>query len=410
MAENLEAVVCGRTDAGEQPQGWRYVKDAEDDRPIFAVEHEREHSFSSSRPIKTKHKPKAPKNPPPPSENIELAKFSKLPSDQPKPKPNQVPNWLIEKGVPIHATETRYYYSQNQWVSRFDWKDPNHPKGHDKTIRQCHRKPNGKVKWSKGDLEWLPYRIDDAFALGKGKWVLGLEGETCVEAARSLGLIAITWQGSSWSTEELTAGLTKLKEAGVAGLVFLPDNDEPGRKKASDVVAAGESVRFPILVVEPLDIWLEMPDKGDLVDWITWSKEQGMNRDDLVRRLEKAIIGAVEGQKMKTVSEPTPSKSDRLKLEVQAYLQSPDIFDKVRIKGEICSSYRISSNDLNLLCQALEKQNSTPQANTFGFDEFINQGTDALEWVIPGILPKGETVLLAALAKTGKTLLATDIQ
>ena len=44
-----------------------------------------------------------------------------------------------------------------------------------------------------------------------------------------------------------------------------------------------------------------------------------------------------------------------------------------------------------------------------GFDEFINQGTDALEWVIPGILPKGETVLLAAQAKTGKTLLATDI-
>ncbi|NJO94470.1 MAG: AAA family ATPase [Hydrococcus sp. RM1_1_31] len=112
---------------------------------------------------------------------------------------------------------------------------------------------------------------------------------------------------------------------------------------------------------------------------------------------------------MKIVSEPTPSKSERLKLEIQAYLQSPDIFDKVRIKGEICSFYRISSFDFNLLCQALEKQNSTPQANTFGFDEFINQGTDALEWVIPGILPKGETVLLAALAKTGKTLLATDI-
>jgi hypothetical protein len=36
-------------------------------------------------------------------------------------------------------------------------------------------------------------------------------------------------------------------------------------------------------------------------------------------------------------------------------------------------------------------------------------GTDALEWIVPGILPKGETVLLAAQAKCGKTLLATDI-
>jgi KaiC/GvpD/RAD55 family RecA-like ATPase len=342
-------------------------------------------------------------------EKIELAFLPKLPTDQPKPKANQVPPWLLEKGIPAHATETRYYYSQSQWVSRFDWKDPNHPKGHNKTIRQCHRKPNGKVKWSKGDIEWLPYRIDEAIAIGKDRWVLGLEGETCVEAARSLGLVAITWQGSSWSTEELTAGLTKLKQAGVAGLVFLPDNDEPGRSKAESVLKAAEAIDFPVLVVEPLAIWKEMPHKGDLVDWLTWGKEQGMNRDDLVRRLEKAIIGAVEGQKMKTVSESKPSKRDRLKLEVQAYLQSPDIFDKVRIKGEICSSYRISSFDFSLLCQALEKQNSTPQANTFGFDEFINQGTDALEWVIPGILPKGETVLLAALAKTGKTLLATDI-
>jgi hypothetical protein len=176
LAENFEAVVCGRTDSGEQPQGWRYVKDAEDGRSIFAVERERELSFPSSIPIKTKQKVKTPKTTSPPRENIELAKFSKLPIDRPKAKPNQVPLWLIEKGVPAHATETKYFYSDSQWVSRFEWTDPHHPKGHDKTIRQCHRKPNGKVKWSKGEQEWLPYRIDEAIANGKDKWVLGLEG------------------------------------------------------------------------------------------------------------------------------------------------------------------------------------------------------------------------------------------
>jgi KaiC/GvpD/RAD55 family RecA-like ATPase len=195
----------------------------------------------------------------------------------------------------------------------------------------------------------------------------------------------------------------------VKGLVYLPDNDEPGRKKAESVVEAAQSLQFPVLVIEPSAIWKEMPDKGDLVDWIAWGKKQGLGSKDFIQGMEQGIKRTVEVQKMKVKSEPKPSKSERLKLEVQAYLQSPDIFDKVRIKGEICSSYRISSFDFSLLCQALEKQNSTPQANTFGFDEFINQGTDALEWVIPGILPKGETVLLAALAKTGKTLLATDI-
>jgi hypothetical protein len=408
LAENQEAVVCGRTNPGEQPQGWRYVKDAEDGRSIFAVEQEQKLSFSSSFPIKTKLKPKKSKTPSLPLENIELAKFPKPPTDHPKAKANQVPLWLQQKGIPAHATETKYFYSQTQWVSRFDWKDPKHPKGHDKTIRQCHRKPNGKVKWSKGDLEWLPYRIDEAFAqraggsfsYGKDRWVLGLEGETCVEAARSLGLVAITWQGSSWSTEELTAGLIKLKESGVKGLVYLPDNDEPGRKKAELVVSAAHLLQFPVLVIEPSAIWKEMPDKGDLVDWMTWGKKQGMNQKDSIDKLteaieqtvkEQAIKKTVEAQKMKVISQPPPNKSDLLKLEIQAYLQSPDIFDKVRIKGEICSHYRINVHDFNLLCQALEKQNSTPQAHAFSFDDFINQGTDALEWVIPGILPKGET-------------------
>jgi KaiC/GvpD/RAD55 family RecA-like ATPase len=409
LAENLEAVVCGRTEAGEQPQGWRYIKDAEDGRSIFAVEQEQKLSFSSSYPIKTKQKAKATKATSISSENIELAKFPKIPTDIPKPKPNQVPLWLQEKGVPTHATETKYYYSDNQWVSRFEWQDSNHPKGHDKTIRQCHQKPNGKVKWSKGDLAWFPYRIDEAISLGKNKWVLGLEGETCVSAARSLGLVAITWQGSSWSTEELTAGLTKLKDSGIKGLVYLPDNDEAGRKKASDVVKAAEALQFSLLILDPLAVWKEMPHKGDLVDWIGWGKKQGLLREELIQRLEQSIKKTVESQKMKATSEPKPNKSERLKLEIQAYFQSPDIFDKVRIKGEICSHYRINVHDFNLLCQALEKQNSTPQAHAFSFDDFINQGTDALEWVIPGILPKGETVLLAALAKTGKTLLATDI-
>jgi hypothetical protein len=427
MAENGEAIVCGRTAPGEEPRGWKYLKDASDGRPLFAIEQEQDISFSSSRqnpPRRSSQgdgssqKAKSPKSIPPSSEKIELAFLPKPPTDQPKPKANQVPPWLLEKGIPAHATETRYYYSPTQWVSRFDWKDPSHPKGHNKTLRQCHRKPNGKVKWSKGENEWLPYRIDEAIAHGKDRWVLGLEGETCVEAARSLGLVAITWQGSSWSAEELTAGLTKLKDSEVKGLVFLPDNDEAGRKKAESVLKAAEAIDFPVLVVYPLTLWKEMPDKCDLVDWVAWGKKQGMNQKDSLDKLteaieqtvkEQAIKKTVEAQKMKVTSEPTPSKSERLKLEVQAYLQSPDIFDKVRIKGEICSSYRISSFDFSLLCQALEKQNSTPQANTFGFDEFINQGTDALSWVIPGILPKGETVLLAALAKTGKTLLATDI-
>ncbi|PSF34968.1 hypothetical protein C7H19_18155 [Aphanothece hegewaldii CCALA 016] len=157
-------------------------------------------------------------------------------------------------------------------------------------------------------------------------------------------------------------------------------------------------------MLNPNDIWADIPDKGDLVDWVTWGTQQGMKATDFIAHLEQC---ASQSEQLQPKTEPTAT--DRLKLEIQAYLQSADIFDKVRLKGQICSSYRISNRDFELLCQALEKKNSTPKANSFGLADFMEQGTDAIEWVIPGILPKGETVLLAAQAKCGKTLLATDI-
>ncbi len=99
----------------------------------------------------------------------------------------------------------------------------------------------------------------------------------------------------------------------------------------------------------------------------------------------------------------------QLKLDVAAYLKETDPFELVRLKGQICSTYRISGSDLKLLADKLEQQQRTPLDRVFTFDEFFNQGTEALRWIVPGLLPVGETVLLAALAKTGKTLLATEI-
>ncbi|ELR98393.1 hypothetical protein [Gloeocapsa sp. PCC 73106] len=82
----------------------------------------------------------------------------------------------IEQGVSPTATETRYWYSQTQWVSRFEWSDPENPKGHDKTIRPAQIKPDGTTEWKKGHSNWPLYRLSEAIALACDKWVFGLEG------------------------------------------------------------------------------------------------------------------------------------------------------------------------------------------------------------------------------------------
>ncbi|MEC4818928.1 MAG: hypothetical protein SAK29_37485 [Scytonema sp. PMC 1069.18] len=50
ISENVEAVVCGRVDAA--PMGWKFVKYAKDDRPIYAKENSDTTSAHRYIPIK----------------------------------------------------------------------------------------------------------------------------------------------------------------------------------------------------------------------------------------------------------------------------------------------------------------------------------------------------------------------
>jgi KaiC/GvpD/RAD55 family RecA-like ATPase len=99
----------------------------------------------------------------------------------------------------------------------------------------------------------------------------------------------------------------------------------------------------------------------------------------------------------------------RIALEITAYVNEGDIYKKVLLKQKICSNYSLSSPDFELLAAFNEKQQTTPQKSVFSFDEFFSLETEAENWLIPGLLPKGEMLLLAALPKVGKSLLATEV-
>ncbi|WP_052055931.1 phage/plasmid primase, P4 family [Myxosarcina sp. GI1] len=225
-----------------------------------------------------------------PKLEIPVPRLARLPAaaeDIPQPNTDtEIPEWLQKQGIPAIATETRYHYSKTQWVSRFEWQTN---KGKEKTFRQAHTSSNGLVRWKKGAKNWNAYRQNEAAANCQNKWVLAVEGEKCVEVARERAIATITWQGSNWNHSAIASTIKALKKSGAEGLVYFPDNDEAGRKKASLVESAAIKVDFPCLVLNPKNIWTEIPEKGDLADWV---KAHGhLDAEELIAKLEAAIKG-----------------------------------------------------------------------------------------------------------------------
>ena len=220
---------------------------------------------------------------------VKLAQLADSAIDSPVAQTTQIPDWLVKQGIPATATETRYWYSKTQWVSRFEWQTPS---GKEKTIRQGHTKSNGLIQWKKGSKAWKAYKLSEAAKHSSGKWVLGVEGEGCVESARARAIAAITWQGSNWQEKAITSDLTKLIDSGTAGLIYFPDHDEAGMKKAELVKSACQQCDVSCLIISPTDVWSQMPPKGDITDFL--EAHSNLSTNELVSRLEKAIAIAVE--------------------------------------------------------------------------------------------------------------------
>ena len=254
----------------------------------------------------TKEQGKQSRTSPRRSTEIKLAQLPLPASDSPQPESKEIPQWQQEQGIPPNASETRYWYSKTQWVSRFEWKTPS---GKEKTIRQGHIKSNGLIQWTKGSKEWPAYKLSEAVKHCQDKWVLGLEGEGCVETARAIALCGITWQGSNWKEKNIASDLTKLIESGAAGLVYFPDNDSAGEKKAEVIKSACQQNNFPCLIISPKDVWDKMPVKGDITDWV--KAHPNLSTKQLVARLSRAIAqGHQRNSKQKQERESTEKQAN----------------------------------------------------------------------------------------------------
>ncbi len=99
----------------------------------------------------------------------------------------------------------------------------------------------------------------------------------------------------------------------------------------------------------------------------------------------------------------------RYKLELKRLLVIGDELERSVEIDEVCQIYRKGRQTVEKDLLRMEAKTLTPDNNGFNLMNFLQQETQAIDWIYPGIVPAGELLLLTAQAKCGKTLWATDL-
>jgi len=221
------------------------------------------------------------------------AKLLRLPAPGQSPQPEQLAK-DAPKRIRRDAVQITYEYSPTQGVVRYQWQDETNPKGRDKTFSQFHIDSDGKKVWTKGDAPWPAYRIDEVVEFLKTipdsepVVIPMLEGEDNVEIARGIRLAALTLQGSNWSDPEIQKMLEALRATGKnVSIAIIGDNDERGIKKGKAVWLVARHLQFPCLIIDPVAIDADIPEKGDIRELLAV-----MEADEFLIRVEAEIFKA----------------------------------------------------------------------------------------------------------------------
>lgn len=176
--------------------------------------------------------------------------------------------WTDRDGVAHHVCE-RYRYTDEAGQTLYvvaRTKDKQFPIWNPKLSR-----------WKRGEARRVLYRYPQVLAAAKGgELVFIVEGEKDVGSLERLGLVATCNPGGAgkWRAEYCSA----LAGARVA---ILPDNDEPGRRHAQQVLASLQSAGVQAAIVGIAGL----PAKGDVSDAIA----AGMSKEDLLALVEEAL-------------------------------------------------------------------------------------------------------------------------
>jgi putative DNA primase/helicase len=182
-----------------------------------------------------------------------------------------------------------YAYSPSQRISRLD-----RPGG--KVFYANHRTDEG---WQRGagPDPWPMYQWP-ALLQASGRWLIELEGEKCADLVIAAGFLATTQPGHAHRTAQILERYRALRQAGVAGIVYISDHDEQGLKRARQVIKAASEAALPLLHLPAAELWADLPAGGSIDD-----------APGLIQERISVILRAARAAHQRLQEAPAPSPS-----------------------------------------------------------------------------------------------------
>jgi len=255
-----------------------------------------------------------------------------------------------------------------------------------KTFKQ--RKPgptHGEWVYSLGDTPKVLYNLPAVLAArasGTPIWVV--EGEKDADTLTALGFCATTMPGGAGKWLDIHT-------AALAGAVvdIISDNDLPGRGHALKVLAALTGAGCDA------QVWVSETHK-DITDHLS----AGKTIDNLIALEElPEIFPQSDHTPIADAPRPgTDDAKDALLARVQQILDRDDLDTNLKIaKASLILSSSPSTNVLD------------PGRLVQWNDLFNEEFDDSYDWVIPGLLERGERVIVVAVEGLGKSMLARQM-
>ena len=190
------------------------------------------------------------------------------PRQQSNVRLDEAGNWL-PPSVPDGGRLSKTYDYQDAngaiayQVCRYDWTDPDNPKGHSKTFLQRRPDPSKSSGWTykvKDKITPVPYRLPELLKdIRDGFPIFVVEGEKKVDMLRALGVPATCNHGGAGKfPEEL------VRHFAGADLILLGDNDDAGK---AHVDLVGRKLEVTARRIRTLEL-PGLPPKGGVDDWL----------------------------------------------------------------------------------------------------------------------------------------------
>ncbi|MFM6399836.1 AAA family ATPase, partial [Planktothrix sp.] len=230
--------------------------------------------------------------------------------------------------------------------------------------------------WSRGSKEYSNSK--DCFNHWKSFKDGGITPATLFKAARDNGYKPTKQKNSNYQQPQ---SKTSPKTSGTAAL-------KPERKNNEDEVREALKAVKAIL----LDYNIDDISKEIKIDKIRENLSiDGKLWDKLRSKVNKEVRG------------------DLLELELKSINLIDDPIKKTQAIHDLTEKYRMSINSIQSMLNELKARNTTQQFESMELGDLFDEVCDAIDYLVPGLLPKGESALLVASPKVGKSLLAVDL-